>query len=222
MFQPTTIKFLQDLKKNNNKEWFEKNRKVYEAAKADFLDFVTIIINQLQKKDATLTGLDAKQCVFRINRDVRFSKDKSPYKTNMGTFINKGGKKEMSAGYYFHLEPGQCFIGGGLWMPMPPELKKVRQEIDYNFSDFKSIINNKKFKTIFTDLDKSKEYTLSRPPKDYDENNPAIEYLKLKSFVVSVKIDDKDLTDKGFIKKAVTIFETMQSFVQFLNKAIEG
>jgi len=101
-------------------------------------------------------------------------------------------------------------------------IKKVRQEIDYNFSDFKSIINNKKFKSTFTDLDKSKEYVLSRPPKDYDESNPAIDYLKLKSFIVSVKIDDKELTDKGLIKKVVTIFETMQPFVAFLNKAIEA
>lgn len=221
MFQPTTLKFLKDLKKNNNKEWFEKNRKIYEAAKADYLNFVANIIKELQKKDASITGLDAKQCVFRINRDVRFSKDKSPYKSNMGASFNKGGKKVMNAGYYFHLEPGACFIAGGLWMPMPPKLKKIRQEIDYNFNEFKHIINNKKFKTTFKDLSRNKEYVLSRPPKDYEITNPAVEYLKLKSFIVSVKINDEDLLQKNFIKKVITVFETMCPLIYFLNKAIE-
>ncbi|MBS1626549.1 MAG: DUF2461 domain-containing protein [Bacteroidetes bacterium] len=221
MFHSTTIQFLKDLKKNNNKEWFEKNRKNYDAAKIDFLNFVTSIINELQKKDTTLTGLDAKQCIFRINRDVRFSKNKSPYKTNMGASFNQGGKKAMTAGYYFHLEPEACFIAGGLWMPMPPELKKIRQEIDYNFNEFKNIVNNKNFKLLFKDLRRDKEYILSRPPKGYEENNLAIEYLKLKSFIISIKIEDEDLTNKNLIKKVISAFETMQPLIYFLNKAIE-
>ena len=125
MLQTSTFKFLKDLKKNNNKPWFDKNRKVYEAAKADFISFIQAVIDQHGKKDASIKNLLAKDCLFRINRDVRFAKDKSPYKTNMGASINKGGRKaENSAGYYFHLEPGGVFTGGGIWMPMPDELKK--------------------------------------------------------------------------------------------------
>src|SRR5689334_13212529 len=131
MLQSTTIKFLKDLKKNNTKEWFDKNRKVYEAAKKDFTDFVQTMIDKFGKKDESIAAIVAKDCLFRINRDIRFSKDKSPYKTNMGASINKGGRMTMNtAGYYFHLEPGNCFVGGGLWQPEPDALKKIRQEID--------------------------------------------------------------------------------------------
>jgi len=222
MFQLTTIKFLKDLKKNNSKEWFEKNRKVYEAAKEDYLSFIDAVLKEMKKKDGTLEGLEPKQTVFRINRDVRFSKDKSPYKSNMGASINKGGKKVMNAGYYFHLEPGGCFIAGGLWMPMAPELKKVRQEIDYNLDEFNKIVTNKKFVSLFGGLEKNKEYVLSRPPKGYEEDNPAIEYLKFKSFIASTKLDDKDLTDKALVKKVVSTFETMKPLIDFLNRALEG
>ena len=124
MLQSSTVRFLKDLSKNNNKPWFDANRKQYENAKTDFAGFIQTIIDKHGKKDESIAHLKAKDCMFRINRDVRFSKDKSPYKTNMGAYINRGGKKSVFAGYYFHCEPGQCFVGGGLWMPMPPELNK--------------------------------------------------------------------------------------------------
>ncbi len=220
MLQSTTIKFLKDLKKNNNKEWFEKNRKAYEAAKADYLDFVSKVLTSLKKKDTTLEGLEPKQCVFRINRDVRFSKDKSPYKTNMGASFSKGGKKIQAAGYYFHCEPGQAFIAGGLWMPMAPELKKVRQEIDYCFDEFEAIVHSKKFTNVFGGLDTSA--ILQRPPKGYEEDNAAIEFLKLKSFIVSSPLTDADLSSADLVKKVVSSFETMKPFVDFLNRGLEG
>lgn len=222
MLQSSTIQFLQKLKKNNNKEWFEKNRSAYELAKKDFTFFIENVINELQKKDTTLQHLEAKSCIFRINRDVRFSKNKTPYKTNFGASISKGGKKVSEAGYYLHIEPGQSFIGGGFWMPMSEELKKIRQEIDYNLDEFQKIISSKKFVQEFGGLEKSKEYLLSRPPKGYDIDNPAIEYLKFKSFIVSAKIEDADLTDKSFLKKVVNSFETMIPFIYFLNRAIEN
>lgn len=197
MLQTSTIKFLKDLKKNNNKPWFDKNRKAYEAAKADFAGFIQHIIDQHGKKDRSIKSLLAKDCMFRINRDIRFSKDKSPYKTNFGASINKGGKSAWnSAGYYFHLEPGSCFTGGGIYMPEPDTLKKVRQEIDYNVAGFKKIITGKKFKSVYGDLDKSAEFLLSRVPKGYDPGNPAAEYLRLKSYIAMVKISDADLISK--------------------------
>ena len=140
MLQKSTVQFLRDLKKNNSKEWFDTNRKKYESAKNDYEALVGDVIKQLSKTDESIAHLEPKQCVFRINRDVRFSKDKSPYKTNMGMYFSKGGKKSFYAGYYFHLQPGGSFVAGGLWMPMPPELKKVRQEIDYNWEEFKKIV----------------------------------------------------------------------------------
>ncbi len=223
MLQTSTIKFLKDLKKNNNKPWFDKNRKVYEAAKADFISFIQAVIDQHGKKDASIKNLLAKDCLFRINRDVRFAKDKSPYKTNMGASINKGGRKaENSAGYYFHLEPGGVFTGGGIWMPMPDELKKVRQEIDYNFTDFKKIIAAKKFKTVYGELSSNPEYKLSRVPKGYDPENPAAEFLKLKSYIAMIKISDADLTSKELVKKTVAAFEALQPLIEFINEALRA
>ena len=220
MLQKTTIKFLKDLKKNNNKSWFDVNRKFYEAAKDDFAGFIQQVINLHSKKDTTLKTLVAKDCLFRINRDVRFAKDKSPYKSNMGASINRGGKKSTQAGYYFHLEPGQSFAGGGIWMPMPEDLKKVRQEIDYNYSNFKKIISSKKFKAMYGDLSNEAAYKLSRVPKGYEPGNPAAEYLKLKSFVAMVSLKDTDLTAKDLVKKTASAFEALQPLIEFINAAI--
>jgi uncharacterized protein (TIGR02453 family) len=221
MLQPATIKFLKDLKKNNNKPWFDKNREVYEMAKADFARFIQAVIDQHGKNDPSIKNLVAKDCMFRINRDVRFSKDKSPYKSNFGASFNKGGRKAIhSAGYYFQVQPGRNFAGGGIWMPEPDELKKVRQEIDYNFADFKKIIGSKKFKSVYGDLDRSIEFLLSRVPKGYEPDNPAADYLKLKSFVAISFFSNADLTSKYLVKKTVAAFETLQPFIEFINGAI--
>jgi len=223
MIQASTLKFLKELKKNNNKPWFDANRKRYEEAKKDFENFIQQVINAHSKKDKTLASLKAKDCMFRINRDVRFSKDKSPYKTNLGASINKGGRKAFqTAGYYFHLEPGQLFVGGGVYQPFPPELNKVRQEIDYCFDEFKKIIASKKFKSVYGDLDKSKEFLLSRVPKGYEPDNPAAEYLKLKSYIAMTNLSDKDATSKTLIKKTTEAFDTLLPLVNFLNRALEG
>ncbi len=222
MLQSATIKFLKDLKKNNNKEWFDANRKVYESAKQDFENLVQTVIGIYCKKDDELASLKAKDCMFRINRDIRFSKDKSPYKTNFGASINKGGRKSILAGYYFHCEPSESFVGGGLWMPMPDDLKKVRQEIDYCFDEFTKIINNKKFKVVYGELHKGEDISLSRPPKGYEDSNPAIEFIKLKSFIAMQKLNEADLTDSSLAKKIATAFDALQPMVKFINRALEG
>jgi uncharacterized protein (TIGR02453 family) len=220
MLQPSTLNFLAQLNKNNNKPWFDANRKKYEDAKADFLQLVNKIIQITTAFDDTLIGLEPKKCVFRINRDVRFSKDKSPYKTNMGASFNKGGKKIQNAGYYFHVEPGKSFLGGGLYMPMAPELNKIRQEIDYNFTDWKKIVKDKKFKKIFTTGVDGIDY-LVRPPKGYDETTPAIYYLKMKSFIATVPLTNAELTDKKVYKTIETTFKQLKPMLNFLNAAIE-
>jgi uncharacterized protein (TIGR02453 family) len=221
MLQPTTLKFLQTLKKNNSKEWFDINRKQYELAKADFAALVDEIIKSFGKKDPGIAGLLAKECVFRINRDVRFSKNKEPYKTNMGASITAGGKKVMKAGYYFHLEPGgKSFVGGGLYMAEPDMLKKVRQEIDYGWTEFSKIIQHKKFKENYTDLDKSEGMSLVREPKGYEKDNPAIDYIKLKSWIALKPLTDKQLTDKDLVKTICTSFEALHPMIVFLNRAL--
>lgn len=221
MLQPDTLQFLIELKENNHKAWFDANRNRFDNAKKDLLQMVADIINRLGKKDADIALLLPKDCVFRQNRDVRFSKDKSPYKINMGTYFNRGGKKSNTAGYYFHLEPGNnSFAGGGLWMPEAPHLAKVRQEIDYSWDEFEKIILKKSFKDLYGDLN-IKDHTLSREPKGYEKENPAIKYLKLKSFVALQPISDAELTDKDILKKLIARFETIQPLIQFLNRSIE-
>ena len=220
MLQLSTIQFLKALKKNNNREWFQENKAKYEQAKMDYLQFVEKVLNGIQAFDTSLSHMEPKKCVFRINRDVRFSKNKEPYKTNLGASFSKGGKKIDAAGYYFHLEPGASFIGGGLWMPMAPELKKVRQELDYCYKEFSALLKSKKFKTNFESLDSSEK--LVRAPKDYEIDNPAIELLKLKSFVVMMPISDAELLDKNLVKKAISTFESMAPFVHFLNRALDN
>ncbi len=223
MLHPSTLKFLKELKKNNNKPWFDSNRKRYERAKVDFTNFIQKVIDLHSRKDKSINNLVAKNCMFRINRDIRFAKDKSPYKTNFGASINKGGRKAMdSAGYYFHLEPGGSFTGGGIYMPMPEELKKVRQEIDYNYPVFKKIIHSKKFKSVYGSLSGNPEYKLSRVPKGYEPENPAAEYLKLKSFIALVRVSDADLTSKNLVQKTVKAFEALQPVIEFINESFSS
>lgn len=221
MLQTTTLKFLQALKKNNSKEWFDVNRKQYEIAKTDFAALVDAVIKSFGKTDHSIATLSAKECVFRINRDVRFSKNKEPYKTNMGASITAGGKKIQMAGYYFHLEPGgKSFVGGGLYMAEPDKLKKVRQEIDYNWDAFSKILNNKKFKEHYADLDRSEGMSLVREPKGYEKDNPAIDYIKLKSWIALKPIPDKVLTEKELVKTITVAFEALYPLIIFLNEAL--
>jgi len=220
MLQSTTLKFLKGLQKNNNKPWFEKNRAGYEAAKADFAQFIQTVIDKHGKKDETIKDLKAKECMFRINRDVRFAKDKSPYKNNFGASINCGGKKSIYAGYYFHCQPGEAFVGGGLWIPMPPELKKVRQEVDYCFDEFKKIVKSKKFTLVYADLVKDNETSLVKVPQGFEKDNPAADYIKLKSFIALKKLDDATLTSKDLLKTTLEAFETLQPLLAFLNRAM--
>lgn len=221
MLEPQTLKFITQLKKNNNKPWFDAHRAQYEAARIDFTNFIQLVIDDLQKSDTTITGLTGKECMFRINRDIRFSNDKTPYKAHFGASIKRGGKKSAFAGYYFHLEPGGLsFIGGGMWMPEAPTLKTVRQEIDYNWEEFKSIISANEFKSIFNDIYKGSDQSLSTVPKGYEKENPAIDYLKLKSFIAETKVEDKELTKSTLHKKTVTAFKALQPMLNFINRTI--
>lgn len=217
MLQQSTLTFMEQLAQNNNKPWFEKNKDQYLAAKADYEALVTAVVAGLAELDPVFKEVDAKKSIMRIYRDVRFSKDKSPYKSNLGAGFGMGGGKNVTGGYYLHVEPGKNFAGGGMWQPEGPVLKAIRQEIDYNFKEFGEIINDKKFKKLFKQIEGDK---LVKAPQGYTEDNPALEYLRLKSFTVSTPITNEELTKKGAVKKIVDAFATMKPFVDFLNKAV--
>jgi uncharacterized protein (TIGR02453 family) len=218
MLQATTLKFLKNLGKNNTKEWFDEHKPDYQDAKADYESIVQQLIDGLAKQDAAVTGLQIKDCVFRIYKDVRFSKDKTPYKTNMGAAFSPGGRKSPRPGYYFHLEPGGAsFAGGGLWMPEAAVLKKVRQEIDYNFAEFQQIISNKEFIKYFGKIEGE---ALKTVPQGYQPDNPAIAYLKLKSFTVWHAFSDDECTQPALVREILKVFAVMQPFVKFLDRAL--
>ncbi len=217
MLQQPTLDFLKALKKNNNREWFEKNRGKYDLAKDDFEQFVGELIKELAKINPALGSLKPKDCVFRIYRDVRFSKNKVPYKNNMGAYFVEGGKKSEKAGFYIQSEPGNGFIGGGCWMPQGPVLKAIRQEIDYNLVDFEKIIKDKKFKKLFGELSDTR---LKTNPKGYDASNPAISHLRQTSFITDIQLDDKTFINKNLVKKCTDIYAAMMPFLKFLNTAM--
>ncbi len=217
MLQPSTLKFLSALKKNNNRDWFLANKKDYDAAKKDFTDYVQKMITSISVFDKRIAGLEAKNCLFRINRDVRFSNDKSPYKSNMGAHMTPGGKKSPAAGYYFHAEPGGAFIAGGMWMPEPDKLKAVREDILYDPAAFKKIIGSKEFKKHYSGL--TDEGKLKTAPKGFDKENPHIDLVKYKSYVVVKKISDKELTDKNLVKNVLEAFKALKPLNDFLNKS---
>jgi len=222
MIHRDTLQFLSNLKDNNNREWFDHNRRSFELARNNFFEFVQMLINELSKFDTSIQFVRPKDCIFRINRDIRFSADKSPYKTNFGAFISKSGKKATStAGYYFHLEPDNSFAGGGIYMPKPIELKKIRNFISENFPDFLEIIKSPKFLSVFGNLDNDSAFVLKRLPKGYEADNPAAEYLKYKSFTATVSFADNELSDESLLEKTIDIFVALKPLNDFLNKALE-
>jgi uncharacterized protein (TIGR02453 family) len=217
MVHPSTLTFLGNLAGNNNKPWFEEHRDDYERAKQNVEEIAGVILESLAKTEPEFRELKAKNCVFRIYRDVRFSKDKSPYKSNMGAHFSKHGKSGPTSGYYMHIEPGKCYVGGGIWMPEASVLKVIRQEIDYNFAEFRDIVEGKAFTHMFGQLDGEK---LKTPPKGYDADNAAIEYLKMKSFVAGKSFTDEQATSAHFVKDCTNVFATLRPMLDFINRAL--
>lgn len=219
MITQHTFLFLKDLNANNNREWFAANKFRYDKAKQEVEEFVNLFIQKIALFDKSVAHLTAKNCVFRIYRDVRFSKDKSPYKTHFGAYITPSNKKtdvHADAGYYIHIEDGASMIAGGAYTPPADWLNAIRQEIDYNAEEFKKIINSKDFKTYFKQVEGER---LSRPPKGYDAHHPDIELLKLKSFLATHMLSNKQVTDKDFVTYAAKVAKAMHPFNNFLNRA---
>jgi len=211
--------FLKALAENNHKEWFDAHRREYDQVKKATIDLAGKLLTGLNQIDPTLGITDPRKCIFRINRDVRFSADKSPYKTHIGMFFNKGGKSSPTAGYYLHLEPAKSFAGGGIYGPQAPELNAIRREIYYNSGAFEQIIGHKDFKSTFGEL--MNEGRLQRPPKGFPADFPGIELLKYKHYVVGHNMEDDMLFAPDFETYILQIFSKMKSFNQFLNHALD-
>lgn len=216
----TTLNFLKEIKKNNNKDWFDAHKTEYLKAKTEYEEFIDGVIQGLQKFDKRISAdLKGKECLFRIYKDVRFSKDKTPYKTNFGASMNPGGKKSLIAGYYLHLEPGASFLAGGMYMPEPEMLQAVRQEIDYNAIPLLKILKSASFKKYFKGIDE--EGKLVNGPKGFDKEHPHLELLKNRHFIVSYALSDKQIMDVGFQKTVVDGFKAMYPFLEYLRKATD-
>lgn len=218
MVAKETIEFLGTLARNNDREWFQANKKAFDAAQDNVTALAGYLIGEIGKFDDAVVGLDPKACVFRIYRDTRFSKDKSPYKTNLGAYIAPGGRKSMQPGYYFHLEPGRSFVAGGKHLPDGPELLKIRTAIASNTAEFLKIVEKKSFTEAFGPLSGD---ALKNPPKGFDPDHRAIEYLKLREFMAWTEFkDDKILTLPEFPKQLVKLAKEMWPLVEFMRKAL--
>ncbi len=216
-----TIQFLKEIKKNNNREWFARNKPRYEQSKAEFEIFIDALIAKIAEYDAGAANIKAKDCVFRIYRDIRFSKDKSPYKTHFGAHITSAAKKtevHSRAGYYVHIGPGESMLAGGAYMPESNWLKAIRQEIHYNTDEFKKILNSKSFRQYFGEMEGEK---LKTTPKDYPPDHPEIELLKHKSFLATHYLKDSDVAAADFLKHAARVFKALYPFDRFLNSALD-
>jgi len=220
MLSAKTLQFLEDLKKNNNRDWFLANKSRYEEYKKEYHKLIAEFLDAMKPKDKNLEMLEVKNCTFRINRDIRFSKDKSPYKSHMGIWMNTNPSGVNAPGYYIHIEKGASFVAGGFYSPEAHELKKIRKEIAFFYDELEDIVNDKNFKKHFDGLDKNN--TLKTAPKDFEKDHPAIEFLKLKSFTVSQKIADKDLTDKDFVKKTTEKLIAIKPLTEFLNRGLSA
>ena len=221
MITTKTLDFLSNLKANNTKAWFDDNNKEYQKAQGDVLDTVVQLLARLSSFDDDIASsyLEPKACLMRINRDIRFSKDKTPYKTNFFAFINKGGRKSPYAGYYLHVEPGASFVGGGIYMPEPAILEHVRGEIDRFFKEWQSIVQGKELLHFFPE-GVQPSGKLVRPPKGYDISNPAIDYLKFKGYFTQRFLDNNEVTDPGFADSLSVKFRSVKPLIDFINRAL--
>lgn len=220
MLATDTLQFLDDLKANNNREWFLDNKKRYDAFKKDYQQLVAAFLDAMKPLDPSLEMLEVKNCTFRINRDIRFSKDKSPYKSHLGIWLSSGAKGLNRSGYYIHLENGSSFIAGGLYCPEAEDLKKMRKEIAYFHEDLEAILKKTNFKKEFKDFDRDEKNILKNPPRGYEKEHPAIDLLKLKSFETSHKIDFSAAAKKDFVATVSKKLILLKPLNDFINRAL--
>lgn len=212
------LSFLSELKLNNNRSWFIENKARFTEIQSELVSLTGYLLSEIEKFDQSVKGVDPKSCIFRIYKDVRFSKDKSPYKTHFGIFIRGGGKKIEGTGYYLHIEPNDSLIGGGCYQPDPKSLFKIRERMIADSKNFQKILNDRKFVQDFgTEFYAEK---LKTAPKGFAKDHPMIEFLKYKGFAVAKKIKNADLTSNDFAKETVKSFRNLYPLNQFLEEAM--
>lgn len=214
MLAATTLDFLKDLAQHNNREWFTENRSRYDAAKSDLEKLVEHLIAEVGKFEE-LGNTRVKDCIFRINRDIRFSKNKAPYKNHLAAGIGPGGRNSGRIDYYLHIQPnGESFLGGGMWEATPAQLAKYRQEVDYNAYELKKIIHNTEFRAFFPDVWGE---TLKTAPKGYAKDHPEIELLQRKQMFFMHKFPDKTVTSPDFADEIIRGIKLLKPYTDFLN-----
>lgn len=218
MLPKDLLVFLEELKQNNHKPWFDENRDRYQKLRKELVSFIQKLIPAIAAFDPSIMPLEPKDCIFRINRDIRFSNDKTPYKTNLGAYIARGGKKSPFAGYYLHIEPGGSFLAGGIYQPDAAILKEIRSEIHYDADAFKAIIEDEKFKKYFKEIWAEK---LKAAPRGFSSDWPDIELLKYKHYTVIHEFKDAKINESGFFDYTIDVFKTLYPFNNYLNKVIE-
>lgn len=210
------LTFISDLKKNNDRDWFAENKPRYEKERADFANFAQDLLDLMREHDDIET-VSGKKSLFRIYRDVRFSKDKSPYKTHFsGSF--KRATKLLRGGYYFHIEPGgNSFVGGGFWGPSKEDLARIREEIALDDSELREIISDKNFIAHFEEL---KGEQLKTAPKGYPKDHKAVDLLRFKQFLVMKPFSDKEILAKDFCLKLNESFQAMRPFFDYMSEVL--
>jgi uncharacterized protein (TIGR02453 family) len=212
------FEFLKELRENNNREWFKKNKVRYEVLHKEYINVVQQLIGKIAAFDAEIAGLDAKSCIYRIYRDIRFSQDKTPYKTHFGAYMTGfGGRTSPYGGYYLHIEPDNSFVSGGVWCPSPAMLKKLRHDIYDNMEEFVAILENKKFKKVYGELEGE---VLKRMPDGFPKDSPYENILRHKYFVVSSAKSDEFFYSEDWLGKVTEDFEALHPFNRFLNYTI--
>ena len=214
---PETLDFFKQIAENNNKVWFENNRPTYETVKANYLEFMGDLIPKIKQIDQ-IVDKDLKKYASRIYRDIRFSKNKSPYKNNISSLIERALDFKKCP-FYIHIQPNGSFMGAGVYQPDSALLKRVRQEIDYNSSELYKIIGKPSFKETFGKITGD---SLVRPPKGYEEDNPNIELLKLKFYIVRKDFSDEEVMSPDFADNLAAIYREALPFLEFMDNTIEG
>jgi len=212
------LQFLQELAENNNRDWFEANRTRYTESREKMLFLTDVLINEIRKFDPEITPMNPKECLFRIFRDVRFSKDKRPYKTNFGSFISKGGRKGDLPGYYFHIEPGESFIGGGVYMPQAGPLRAIRSYMAENAREFIEIIEDEEFKKVYSEM---YDHKLKTAPKGFPKDHEFIDLLRYKSYVFSTPLKDEMLVSDSLVDYIVKSYRQLHKVNDFFNRAVD-
>lgn len=212
------LQYLRELRVNNNRDWFNTHKDRYLELRLYFQNKMDELIQRIAIFDGELRGEEAKNCLYRIYRDTRFSPDKTPYKNHFAAYLCKGGRKSVRAGYYFHIEPENCLISGGVWCPEPKLLKELRQSVYNHTDEFKEIIENKKFKAVYPEMEGEMLKIIPRPfPRDFQDG----ELLKRKDYVV-VSYKEESLFDTSeWMDKVVGDFKLLMPFNRFLNYTVD-